>query len=89
MWKHAPDIGAKDDPEKMIRFCNETVRDAKNICINLKNQKKVGKTLQISYYDGKRIVVIGDEGKIRCVVPGNDTNWAEWKKKEGRLLRGK
>jgi len=93
---HGKEIGIdqtlSDEMKKaeMKRMCNETVRNATNVCINRWIEKKTGEvTLQSSYYDGKRIVVVDDNGKFRCVIRGNDKNWLKWKKIDGRLLRGK
>ncbi len=93
---HSKEIGIdqtlSDEMKKaeMKRMCNETVRNATNVCINRWIEKKTGEvTLQSSYYDGKRIVVVDDNGKFRCVIRGNDKNWLKWKKIDGRLLRGK
>lgn len=76
----------KNFTSKLELYCNKTVRNAKNICIN--QWPETDGTLQISYYDGENIVVIGDDGTIRCAVKGNETNWLTWKKIRGRLLRG-
>ena len=92
--KHSVELGIKPTKAELEKICNETVARAKNVCLNIWRETGTEiDTMQYSYFDGERIVVVGENGDFRCAVSKQNKadlalTWKNWKLNRGRVARG-